>query len=199
MLTNGSEKGDISEKISRSHTDTLLEIGFHATIWVSVCSPDTKILSSSSIRATHMLQEQEEWRGGFSAECRQWDIGMLSMKNLSTNSKSPGVGDDWHGQHSLGNTLQKVNAWDAARHSKRRQIAAAIAVCEIFLRKPDGWEMNSESPKSCSHKPSPGQPLCSPHSHWMCMLKDGLKCFALTMCFHPLCMDKLSWTVFGAV
>lgn len=32
MLTNGSEKGDISKEINRSHTDTLLEIGFHATI-----------------------------------------------------------------------------------------------------------------------------------------------------------------------
>lgn len=52
--------------------------------------------------------------------------------------------------------------WDAARHSERRQGAAAIAVCEIFLREPGGWEMKGEPPKSCSYKPSPGQPLCSP-------------------------------------
>lgn len=84
-----------------------------------------------------------------------------------------------------------MNAWDAARQGERRQVVAAIAVCEIFLRDPDGWEMNGESPKSCSHKPSPGQPLCSPHAHrhWVCMSKVVLKCFALTMCFPPLCMD----------
>lgn len=59
-----------------------------------------------------------------------------------------------------------MNAWDAARHGEGKQVVAAIAVCEIFLRGPDGWERNGESPKSCSHKPFPGgRPLCSPHSH----------------------------------
>lgn len=35
-----------------------------------------------------------------------------------------------------------MNTWDAARHGERKQVVAALAVCEIFLRGPDGWQEN---------------------------------------------------------
>lgn len=55
-----------------------------------------------------------------------------------------------------------MNAWDAARHGERRQAEAAIAVCEIFLREPDGWEVNGEFPVLLTQAFSRTAPLLPP-------------------------------------